>query len=130
MKLWRRKKLKNLILAWKIYENGWKVNLKKWNGKNGYETKWMREINRKKEKFKEEIFKRKKNYNFNKIIEQIIWKLFPTGTNIKWQKKMRCKWILSCRTNGKEIYKSQTSVNKINNLFTLMVWLIISRKII
>lgn len=43
----------------------------------------MREINRKKEKFKEEIFKRKKNYNFNKIIEQIIWKLFPTGTNIK-----------------------------------------------
>lgn len=53
------------------------------NQKNEYETKWIWEMNKKKVKYEENKFKRKKNYNFNKVIEEIIWKLFPTGTNIK-----------------------------------------------
>lgn len=57
------------------------------NQKNEYETKWIWEMNKKKVKYEENKFKRKKNYNFNKVIEEIIWKLFPTGTNMKSQKK-------------------------------------------
>lgn len=53
-------------------------------------------MNKKKVKYEENKFKRKKNYNFNKVIEEIIWKLFPTGTNMKSQKnEMQMNFIMS-----------------------------------
>lgn len=103
----------------------WKNELEKMNMKQNGFGKWTR----KKWNMKKTNLKERKIIISIKLLKKSYGNCFQR-VPIWNDKKMRCKWILSCRTNGEEIYKSQTSVNKINNLFTLMVWLIISRNII